>query len=85
MTPDERRPIILARARANPLGLTPYRFTKGMTKLDALQFWNDAKALGLVTVGISPRGAKMLALPWPKQTEAPDYGEPEVAVWGGAR
>lgn len=63
MTPDERRPIILARARANPDGLTPYKFTKGMTKADALQFWNDAKALGLVVVGKSPRGAKILALP----------------------
>lgn len=63
MTPGERRPIILARAKASPDGLTPYRYTRGFTKLDALQFWNDAKALGLVVVGTSPRGAKLLALP----------------------
>jgi len=62
MTPEERRPIIYARARANPLGLTPYRFTKGMMKSDALAFWTDAKALGLIVVGTSPRGAKLLAL-----------------------
>ncbi len=58
-----RRATILHRALHNPAGLTPYAYTKGMTKADALQFWVDAKALGLIVVGRSERGAKLLALP----------------------
>lgn len=58
-----RRSTIRHRAFANPAGLTQYEFTQGFTKDNALQFWNDAKALGLVVVGTSPRGAKLLAFP----------------------
>lgn len=57
-----RRRTILSRAMANPSGLTPSGYTKGFYKSDALAFWKDAKALGLVVVGRSPRGAKVLAL-----------------------
>ena len=60
---NRRRSILKSRALANPEGLTPYAFTKGFYRDDALQFWQDAKALGLVVVGRSPRGAKLLALP----------------------
>lgn len=59
----QRRNTLLHRALHNPAGLTPYAFTKGMTKADALMFWVDAKALGFKVVGVSPRGAKVLALP----------------------
>lgn len=58
-----RRAVILTRALHHPDGLTPYEFTKGMTKDDSLQFWNDAKALGMVGVGQSKRGARKFALP----------------------
>lgn len=58
-----RRSVILTRALHNPGGATPYEYTKGMLKDDALAFWNDAKALGLIVVGQSKRGAKLLALP----------------------
>lgn len=60
---NRRRSILKSRALANPEGLTPYAFTKGFYRDDALRFWQDAKALGLVVVGRSPRGAKLLALP----------------------
>jgi len=63
MTENERRSLIMTRALHAPDGLTPYVFTRGMSKADALQFWNDAKALGLRVVGKSARGAKVLALP----------------------
>lgn len=67
LSPEERRvrsrrAVIITRALNNPEGLTAYAYTKGMTKADALQFWNDAKALGLVTLGWSPRGARTLGL-----------------------
>lgn len=58
-----RRAVLMTRAIHAPEGLTPYQFTRGMTKPDSLQFWVDAKALGLIVVGKSPRGAKLLALP----------------------
>lgn len=57
-----RRVTIQVRALHNPGGLTPYEYTKGMTKADSLAFWVDAKALGLITVGMSSRGA-LIALP----------------------
>jgi len=53
----------MTRALHAPEGLTPYQFTRGMTKDDSLAFWVDAKALGLVVVGKSRHGAKVLALP----------------------
>lgn len=58
-----RRAVLLTRALHAPLGLTPYEFTKGFTKDDALAFWTDARALGLISVGQSRRGAKLFALP----------------------
>lgn len=58
----DRRAIIMTRALNNPEGLTPYAFTKGMTKADALMFWTDAKALGLITLGKSDRGARTFGL-----------------------
>lgn len=58
-----RRSVLLHRALHAPQGLTPYEFTRGMTKADALMFWTDARALGLITVGQSRRGARMFALP----------------------
>lgn len=58
-----RRAVLMTRALHAPEGLTPYEFTKGMTKQDALQFWADAKALGFIGVGKSGRGTKLFALP----------------------
>lgn len=58
-----RRGVILTRAMHNPLGLPPWRYTQGLTKDDALQFWNDAKFLGLVRVGTTRRGSPLYALP----------------------
>lgn len=58
-----RRMVILHRALHAPHGLTPYGYTRGMSQRDALQFWNDARALKLVTVGRSSHGVKLLALP----------------------
>ena len=58
-----RRAVIMTRALHNPHGASPYEYTRGMSKEDALQFWVDARALGLVTVGHSKRGAKLLSLP----------------------
>lgn len=58
-----RQAIILTRALHAPEGLTQYEFTKGFGKVDALRFWSDAKLLGLIVVGQSRRGAKLLALP----------------------
>ena len=58
-----RRAVLMTRALHAPEGLTPYQFTRGMSKPDSLAFWVDAKALGLVRVGTSPRGARMYALP----------------------
>lgn len=58
-----RRAVLLTRALHHPEGLSPYEFTRGMTKADALMFWTDAKALGLITVGRSKRGARTFALP----------------------
>lgn len=58
-----RRAVLTTKALHNPDGLSPYEFTRGMSKDDALQFWADAKALGFVSVGHSKRGAKLFALP----------------------
>lgn len=58
-----RRSTLLHRALHAPEGLTPYQFTKGMAKADALLFWTDAKALGFIRVGTSPRGTRLFALP----------------------
>lgn len=58
-----RRAVLLHRALHAPLGLTPYEFTRGFTKADALMFWTDAKALDLISVGKSKRGARQFALP----------------------
>lgn len=58
-----RRAVLLTRALHAPEGLTHYEFTRGMTKADSLAFWVDARALGLIVVGQSRRGAKLLALP----------------------
>ena len=58
-----RRAVITTRALHTPEGASPYEYTKGMTKADALQFWVDAKALGMVGVGKSKRGARLFALP----------------------
>lgn len=58
-----RQAIILHRALHAPEGLTPYEFTKGMSKDDSLKFWSDARLLGLISVGLSKRGAKLFALP----------------------
>lgn len=57
-----RRATIMRRALHHPEGLPPHRYTKGMMKADALQFWVDARALGLISVGQTPRGAKLYAL-----------------------
>jgi len=57
-----RRAVLMTRALHNPEGLTPYAFTKGMTKADALMFWTDAKALGFITLGNSERGARTFGL-----------------------
>lgn len=62
----KRRVVIQTRALRHPEGLTPYEFTKGMTKDDSLSFWNDAKFLGLIGVGKSHRGTKLFALPFYK-------------------
>lgn len=58
-----RRAVLMTRALHAPAGLTPYDYTRGMTKADSLAFWTDARALGLIVVGQSRRGAKLLALP----------------------
>jgi hypothetical protein len=58
-----RRAVLLTRALHAPEGLTPYDFTRGMTKADSLAFWTDARALGLIRVGTSRRSAPMYALP----------------------
>lgn len=58
----QRRATILYRALHHPEGLTQYAYTRGMSKDDALQFWNDAKALGLVRLGTSSRGARTFGL-----------------------
>jgi hypothetical protein len=58
-----RQAVIFHRALHAPEGLTQYEFTKGMTKMDALKFWSDARLLGLISVGQSKRGAKLFALP----------------------
>lgn len=58
-----RRAVLLTRALHAPAGLTPYDFTRGMTKADSLAFWADARALGLIRVGSSRRSAPMYALP----------------------
>lgn len=58
-----RRSVLLHRALHNPQGITPYEFTRGFTKEDALMFWTDARALGLVGVGRSKRGGRLFALP----------------------
>lgn len=57
-----RQAVLLTRALHNPEGLTAYAYTKGMTKADALAFWNDAKALGFVVLGKNARGTKVLGL-----------------------
>lgn len=57
-----RRAVILTRALHAPQGLTPYAYTRGMSKADALMFWTDAKALGLVRLGTSERGARTFGL-----------------------
>jgi hypothetical protein len=66
-----RRAVILTRAMHNPNGLTPYEFTRGMTKADSLAFWTDAKALGLIRVGRSKRSAPTYALPSYEVPHAP--------------
>jgi hypothetical protein len=58
-----RRAVLMTRALHAPEGLTPYDFTRGMTKADSLAFWTDARALGLIRVGRSKRSAPMYALP----------------------
>lgn len=58
-----RRAVLMTRALHAPDGLTPYEFTRGFAKADALMFWADAKAIGLVGVGRSKRGARRFALP----------------------
>jgi hypothetical protein len=58
-----RRAVLLTRALHAPEGLTPYEFTKGLSKADSLAFWTDARALGLIRVGKSKRSAPMYALP----------------------
>ena len=58
-----RRAVLLTRALHAPEGLTPYEFTRGFSKSDALAFWADAKALGLIGVGKSKRGSRKFALP----------------------
>lgn len=58
----DRRATLLVRALRNPEGLTAYGFTKGMSKADALAFWNDAKAMGFVVLGKNERGTKLLGL-----------------------
>lgn len=57
-----RQGMLMALALHNPEGLTAYGYTKGMTKADALAFWNDAKALGFVVLGRNARGTKLLGL-----------------------
>lgn len=63
MNASERREIIRGRADAHPEGQPAHRFTQGFTKADALQFWVDAQALGLVTVGKTDRGARLMGYP----------------------
>lgn len=58
----QRQATLMHRALHNPEGLTQYAYTKGMTKDDALQFWNDAKALGFVRLGTSAKGARTFGL-----------------------
>lgn len=53
----------MTRALHAPGGLPPHRYTQGMAKADALQFWVDARALGMISVGLTKRGAKLFALP----------------------
>jgi hypothetical protein len=58
-----RQAAILKLARATTDGLTAYSYTRGFPKYDAMQFWNDAKALGLVRNGNTPRGTARYKLP----------------------
>lgn len=70
MTPAERRSILADRAAAHPDGLPTWKLTHGFPKVDALQFWNDAAALGLVKVGETERGARTFAFPGSTRTDA---------------
>ena len=58
-----RRNLIMHRALHAPEGLTQRKFAAGMEKADALLFWVDVKALGMIVVGKTRAGAKLYALP----------------------
>lgn len=63
MNQRTRTALLMTRALHAPAGLTYYEFTKGFPKLDAEQFWVDAKAIGLRSIGRSRLGDLLLALP----------------------
>lgn len=59
----KRRAELMTRALHAPAGLTYYEFTRGFPKAEAEQFWVDAKAIGLYSIGRSRLGDLLLALP----------------------
>ena len=54
-----RRGVLILRALHSPEGLTKYGYTKGMLKIDAMRFWNDARTLGFVKLGTNARGTNL--------------------------
>lgn len=64
-----RQASIKALAEQTTDGLTAYSYTRGFGKYDAMQFWNDAKALGLVRNGNNSRGTARYKLPTPAKPE----------------
>lgn len=64
LNPERRRAIMAERMRANPDGLVRWEITRGFVKADALEFWNDLRALGIHTyMGFNARGTKVYAFP----------------------
>ena len=57
-----RHALLRSRALAHPEGLPPHKFTAGLPKSAALMFWTDAREIGLIRVGVTPRGARLFAL-----------------------
>ena len=80
---ETRQASIKALAKQTTDGLTAYAYTRGFGKYDAMQFWNDAKAIGLVRNGNTPRGTARYVLPVdPAASDIPD--DIEVSVYSCA-
>ena len=64
-----RQGALSALALAHPEGLTKYAYTRGMTKADAMAFWEDAAELGFVKLGRNDRGTNVFG--WRSEAVAP--------------